>query len=187
MNFYAKKDLPAQKNTSRKDTRLPEPEGHKSGEEGSQGQKTKRPLATDHLKTPAYSKQTPRPLSGASSAQPKGRLNSSAGWGGKRRIRSRREFNELYAHGNNLTNSLVVLKFLANQKGFSRAAFSVGKRLGKAAARNSVKRLMREALKSLTVKPGWDLLFLARSAMMGSSYREVTAALKRVLERAGLL
>lgn len=111
----------------------------------------------------------------------------SSGWGGRKRLRSKREFNEVYDKGKTCASSLLVLKLLANEKDYSRAAFSVGKKLGKAATRNRLKRLMRESLRSLEVKEGWDLLFLSRSNMLQSRYSEVRSDMESLLSRAGLL
>lgn len=188
VKYYAEKDIPAKKNAPPQEARLPEPQCDQVRKESPQGQEIEGPLAPDYLKALALNNPLAdqSPQSNDAGGRP-GRQYASAGWGGKKRIRARSEFNEIYAHGKNYKNSLVVLKFLPNQRGYSRAAFSVGKKLGKAAERNRVKRLMREALRSLEVKTGWDLLFIARSAMMSSDFHKVREYMENVFERAGLL
>lgn len=186
MKYYAEEDLPAKENASPEEAWLPEPQCCKDRKESPQGQKVERPLASHHLKALISSREPQSPQSNGTGIRPGGQ-HASARWGGKKRIRSRREFNEIYAHGNNFTNSLVVLKFLANEKGYSRAAFSAGKKLGKAAERNRVRRLMREALRSLEVKPGWDLLFISRSPAMNSNFHQIRSSIETVLDRAGIL
>lgn len=189
MKYNAEKDLSTKKATSPEEARLPESQCYKDRKESPKGKEIEGPLATDRLKTPSV---IGPPLAGkclysCDTVIHKTGQHASARWGGKKRLRARREFNEIYAHGKNFNNSLVVLKFLPNGRGYSRAAFSVGKKLDKAAGRNRVKRLMREALRSLEVKPGWDLLFISRTAMIKSDFLQVRESIEKVLDKAGLL
>ncbi len=186
MKYYAEKDLPAKEITSPEEAWLPEPQCCEDRKKSPQGQKVERPLAPHDLKALSTNRVPQSPQSNGTGACPGGQ-HASARWGGRKRIRARREFNEIYAHGNNFTNSFVVLKFLANEKGYSRAAFSAGKRLGKAVERNRARRLMREALRSLEVKPGWDLLFLSRAPAMNADFYQIRSTIKSVLDRAGIL
>lgn len=186
MKYYAEKDLSAEKAASSEETRLPEPQRCKIGKESPQGQKIKRALAADRIKalTSSIGPQSPQVSSRVLLSKGDPALGK---WGGKRRIKSRREFSEIYTHGKNYTSQLIVLKHLANGKDYSRAAFSVGKRLGKAAARNRARRLMRESLRSLEVKPGWDLLFLSRLPIMKADFPSVKKSMEEVMKRAGIL
>lgn len=189
MKDYAQKDLSTKKITPPEEARLPGPRCDQNRKKSPQVQKIEGPLAPDRLKS-SSSNPTPQangsPQLMGNSAGP-GQMHAHIRWGGKRRIRSRKEFNDIYTHGKNFSNSLVVFKCLPNERAYSRAAFSVGKKLGKATRRNRVKRLMREALRSLEVKPGWDLLFISRPAMMGASFSQVRDSLEKALERAGIL
>gem|GEM_PF-165249 len=189
MKYYAEKDLSTKKIAPPEEARLPESQRRQDRKESPQGQKTEGPLAPNRLRTLALNGSPPADQSPQwnGTGVPMAGQHASAGWGGEKRLRSRREFNEIYAHGKNFNNSVVVLKFLPNGRGHSRAAFSVGKRLGKAVERNRVKRLMREALRTLAVKPGWDLLFISRPAMMSCTFLQVRESLQKVLDRAGIL
>jgi len=62
------------------------------------------------------------------------------------------------------------------------------KRIGNAVCRNRIRRLLREAMWRLcgSVRPGSDLVVVARSRMVGASLDQVYVALADALKRAGL-
>jgi ribonuclease P protein component len=71
----------------------------------------------------------------------------------------------------------------------TRVGISVSKRVGGAVVRNRVKRrvreIMREQLSSL--KPGFDLMIVARQESATASYTDLAEALTRLLVRAALV
>lgn len=69
-----------------------------------------------------------------------------------------------------------------------RIAFIAGRRIGNAVERNRVKRRLRETVRPyLThIRPGVDLLFIARTAAVNASYRDLEHALRQLLKRSGL-
>jgi ribonuclease P protein component len=93
----------------------------------------------------------------------------------------------VYNKGSSGVNNLLVMKVLANGLGLSRYGFSVGRRVGKAVVRNRAKRRLREIMRSNSLPPGWDIVFIARSRAAGVSYAELEAAARDLLHRAGLL
>ena len=82
----------------------------------------------------------------------------------------------------------MVLAFVQNELDYSRFGFVVSKRLGNAVQRNKLKRRMREAarLQLGLVKPGYDLVVIARKQINRASYAEVAESLNCLLEMAGL-
>lgn len=94
-----------------------------------------------------------------------------------------RRFGKTYAH------PLIVLVALPSQADNSRFGIVAGKTLGKAVQRNRAKRLLRAALQpSLpAIKPGWDILLIARRRMVGATYEQTQAALTQLLHRSHLL
>jgi ribonuclease P protein component len=83
--------------------------------------------------------------------------------------------------------SLLVIKALPNRLSLSRYGFVVGKRVGKAVQRNRVKRLLREILRQTPVKPGWDIVFIARPEANRASFAELSNLILGLLSQARLL
>jgi ribonuclease P protein component len=71
----------------------------------------------------------------------------------------------------------------------TRFAFTAGRHVGSAVARNRGKRLLREAVRKelLAIEPGWDCLFIVRDTTPNADYSAVQKAVSNLLYRAGLL
>ena len=71
----------------------------------------------------------------------------------------------------------------------SRFGFAAGKGVGTAVVRNRAKRLLREAVRAQLpdIEAGWDLVFIARRAMGSATLDQTRAAVKQLLQRAGVL
>ncbi len=107
----------------------------------------------------------------------------------KYRLRDDEQFQRVKKDGSSWSHVLLVLCVLPNQLEYSRCGFSVSKRVGKAAVRNRVKRLLREAARArqALIVPGQDLVFIARRPIAGADYDEVDRAVEQLLGQAGLL
>ena len=53
--------------------------------------------------------------------------------------------------------------------------------------RNRLKRLLREIMRLESLRPGWDIVLMARSAAVGAQYHELEGAVTKLLARAQLL
>jgi ribonuclease P protein component len=104
------------------------------------------------------------------------------------RLRLNTDFQRVRKKGKSWANRLVVLCALPNDLGHSRFGFAVSKRIGKAVARNLVRRRMREAvrLRRASIVSDWDMIFIARSAIVGATYAEISCAVEDLLRRADL-
>lgn len=75
------------------------------------------------------------------------------------------------------------------ESGLSRFGFAAGKGVGTAVTRNRAKRLLREAVRAQLpdIGAGWDLIFIARRAMVTATLGQTQSAVKHLLQRAGVL
>jgi ribonuclease P protein component len=97
------------------------------------------------------------------------------------------QYGLVYEQGSSWKNGLVVMKALPNGLTWSRYGFSVSRRVGGAVVRNRVKRRLREILRSAKLKPGWDIIFMARPSAAGAGFASLEKSVQGLLSQAGLL
>lgn len=97
------------------------------------------------------------------------------------------EFQRAYQEGARFPHDLVVLYVRPNEMDRVRVGVVTGRRLGTATVRNRVRRRLREAVRAdlPRLRPGLDLVVVARSAAAGADYQQLRGAIQRLLERAG--
>ena len=107
----------------------------------------------------------------------------------KYRLRRNSDFQQVRRVGKSYASPILVLAFLRNELDHSRFGFVVSKHLGKAVQRNKIKRRLREAarFRLKKIKPGFDLVFIARHPARQASYREISEVLDHLLQMADLL
>jgi ribonuclease P protein component len=103
----------------------------------------------------------------------------------ERRLRQRRRFEDVYRRGRTWTNRWLVLKALQSPDTTTRIGVAAGKALGSSVCATAQRRL-REALRIQAFPPGWDLVVIARPAVVEASFSQVTDAVKDILGRARL-
>jgi len=105
------------------------------------------------------------------------------------RLRKAGEFRAVFQAGKSLANRLGVLYVKRTGSDVTRPGFVVGRSAGKAVQRNRIKRVFREAyrLTAKRVRPGFDLVFVARHASKDAGLAEIIRAVVDLLERGGAL
>ena len=106
---------------------------------------------------------------------------------GEGRLTKTEQYALVYRGGGSLVGDLLVMRMLPNGLEFTRYGISVSKRVGKAVTRNRVKRLLKENLRQIRIKAGWDVVFLARVAASTAGYVQIEKSLNSLLSRAGIL
>ena len=106
---------------------------------------------------------------------------------GEEHLTKPQQYALVYSKGSSWVSNLVVMKALPNGLTLSRYGFSVSKRVGKAVTRNRVKRLLREILRIMPLKLGWDIIFIARPATATADYASLRSSVEDLLSRAHLL
>jgi ribonuclease P protein component len=105
------------------------------------------------------------------------------------RLRRPADFQRVRTVRRSWGHPLLVLYVAPNDGQATRLGISVGKRVGKAVVRNQVKRRVREAVRhrSANLRPGFDLVFIARAPAATASWPELRDAADELLRRAGVL
>ena len=103
------------------------------------------------------------------------------------RLRRRKDFDAVFEKGQVLANRLLVLRSLPNQLSHNRYGFITSKRLGKAVVRNRVRRRLREGVRALRTRAGWDVVISARTPAARADFHELKAAVANLFVRAGIL
>ncbi len=104
-------------------------------------------------------------------------------------LKENKDFRRIYARGRSYATGLLVTYVMKNRCGKVRIGITTGKKIGKAVLRNRSRRIIREAFYSISdnVKPGYDLVFVARSRTPFVKSYDILRAMKKELKEAGVL
>ncbi len=105
---------------------------------------------------------------------------------GEQYITKPEQFAAVYNQGSSWVNKIVVLKALPNNLEIARYGFSVSSRVGGAVVRNRIKRRLREIVRQMNLKSGWDLIIIARPAAAGKEFKELLHSVDNLLIKAKL-
>ena len=99
------------------------------------------------------------------------------------------DFRRIYARGKSYVSPLVVVYALKNRTKNVRVGITTSKKVGNAVQRNRSRRVIREAFRALAprVRPGFDLVLVARGKTPYVKSTDVRRQRERQLQAAGLL
>ena len=99
------------------------------------------------------------------------------------------DFRRIYARGKSYVSPLVVVYALKNRTKNVRVGITTRKKVGNAVQRNRSRRVIREAFRALAprVRPGFDLVLVARGKTPYVKSTDVRRQLERQLQAAGWL
>ena len=159
-------DLPAQEAPSREGARLSRPDANVGWPSRDCGSTGSRSEAADGL-TDGRGKHPPRLVM----------------------LSRPQDFAALQGAGTNRSHPLFSVRFLRTDLETTRFGLSTGRKLGGAVVRNRVRRRLREALRAMapSFQPGWDVLIIARPAIVEADHEVLVGALRRLLHRGGVL
>jgi ribonuclease P protein component len=99
------------------------------------------------------------------------------------------DFAAIQARGATRSSTVMTARFLRTDLESTRFGLATGRRIGSAVVRNRVRRRLREALRAQqdSFQPGWDILIIARPAIVDADHAALVGTLQRILERGGVV
>ncbi len=99
------------------------------------------------------------------------------------------DFRRAYRRGKSQVSPLLVTYVWKNRLKETRVGITTSKKVGNAVTRSRARRVLREAYRGISprVKPGYDLVFVARGRTPGAKSTQVQKQMEKQLEAAGLL
>jgi ribonuclease P protein component len=104
-------------------------------------------------------------------------------------LSSPKDFAALQERGTMRSHPILAARIGRTDLETTRFGFATGRALGSAVVRNRVRRRLREALRVMapSFQPGWDVLIIARPALVTADHDALVTALRRLLGRGGVL
>ena len=87
------------------------------------------------------------------------------------------------------SHPLLAARILRTDLEVTRFGMATGRALGSAVIRNRIRRRIREVLRAMEadIQPGWDVLLIARPALVAADHQTLVTTLRRQLGRSGVL
>ena len=103
-------------------------------------------------------------------------------------LKRHKEFRFTYRTGRQVGGGSFVLVTARNRKGKVQVGFSVSKKIGNSVMRNRAKRRLKACFSPLLprVKPGYNLIFIARSTALTAPFLSMQRSMIGALQRAGV-
>ena len=105
------------------------------------------------------------------------------------RLRRSDDFARIRQAGRRYQHRLLLLNVAVNGLESNRYGFITSKQLGNAVIRNRARRILRAAVRSLhaQLKPGYDIVIVARPAMVGQPFAAIRRIIEELMIQSGLM
>lgn len=106
------------------------------------------------------------------------------------RLRADKDFKNIFKNGELSENQFFRIKFLKNQKKFSRFGFIISTKIAKKSTlRNLLKRRLRAAVRFFLkdIKISFDIAVWPKTNSISASYKDLFESLKNLLTKNGIL
>lgn len=104
-------------------------------------------------------------------------------------LRENKDFRTLYYRGASRVSPLLIVFVRKNKCGFTRTGITTGKKVGKAVQRSRCRRVIRASYRALRpqVKPGFDIVFVARARTAFVKSTALTPVMEKLLRELSVL
>ncbi len=104
-------------------------------------------------------------------------------------LRENKDFRTLYYRGTSRVSPALIVFARKNRLGFTRTGITTGKKVGNAVKRSRCRRIIRAGYRALSprVKPGYDLVFVARAKTAEIKSTELVPMMERLLKELGVI
>ena len=104
-------------------------------------------------------------------------------------LKKNHEFQRLYRRGTSAVGAGMVIYCRKNRLRRNRIGLTASVKLGNAVQRNRARRRLREVyrLNAGKLRPGWDLILVARTRTLFAPWAELNATFFRLCKKLGLL
>ena len=102
-------------------------------------------------------------------------------------LKKRACFLRVYELGIAKADKYLVVKSASNDLEYSRYGFSITKHIGNAVVRNRIRRKLKEIMRAVQVKSGYDIVLIARTEIVNADYHQLARSVAKLLDRVDLL
>ena len=106
-------------------------------------------------------------------------------------IKKNEDFKKIYRSGKSCANDSLIMYVLKSEEdtGSGRIGISVSKKVGNSVVRHRIVRIVRECyrLHRDEVKPGYDIVVIARQPAAAYGYNEMSCAYMNLCSRMGII
>lgn len=104
------------------------------------------------------------------------------------KLKENRDFRRAYARGKSYVSPYTAVYVNKNRAHAVRLGITTGKKIGNAVSRNRAKRVITAAFRTCLarIRPGYDIVIVARTRILAAKSTEVAAALQKQLKAAGI-